>query len=132
MYESINVLGGKLNPCCKFPMTGFYRDGSCNTGPDDAGMHTVCIRVTDAFLAFSKRAGNDLSTPMPEYDFPGLIAGDQWCLCALRWQEAFEHDAAPNVVLSSTHIATLEVVKIADLKKHAVVESEEGMHFDEI
>lgn len=132
MYEAINVLGEKLKPCCKFPMTGFYRDGSCNTGPDDSGMHTVCVRLTDDFLAFSKRAGNDLSTPMPEHDFPGLIDGDQWCLCALRWQEAFEHACAPKVFLSATHIATLKVLKLEDLKQHAVNESEEGAQFDKI
>lgn len=110
-------------------MTGFYRDGHCNTGPDDAGIHTVCIRVTDDFLKFSKMAGNDLSTPMPEYDFPGLIAGDQWCLCALRWQEAFLNDKAPKVVLSSTHKETLKVVRLEDLKKHAISEEKEESHF---
>ena len=105
-------------------MTGFYRDGYCHTGPEDLGRHTVCIRATDEFLAFSKDAGNDLSTPQPESDFPGLIAGDQWCLCALRWQEAFESGAAPEVVLGSTHEATLEVVKLEDLKAHATHESQ--------
>ena len=114
-----NVLGTELRPCCKFPMTGFYRDGYCNTGEEDFGRHVVCIRITDKFLGFSKAMGNDLSTPNPESDFPGLIAGDQWCLCALRWQEAFEADAAPEVVLDSTHILALEVLKIEDLKKHA-------------
>ena len=122
--QAKNVLGGKLQPCCKFPMTGFYRDGYCNTGPEDLGRHTVCIRITDEFLAFSKDAGNDLSTPQPESDFPGLIAGDQWCLCALRWQEAFEAGAAPQVVLGSTHEATLQVVKLEDLKAHAARESQ--------
>jgi len=122
MFKSKNVLGGDLQPCCKFPMTGFYRDGYCNTGEEDTGMHTVCIKLTDDFLVFSKAAGNDLSTPNPEYDFPGLIAGDQWCLCALRWQQAFEAGAAPDVVLESTHESTLEVVKLDDLKKHAVNE----------
>ena len=122
--QARNVLGEKLQPCCKLPMTGFYRDGYCNTGPEDLGRHTVCIRATDEFLAFSKDAGNDLSTPQPESDFPGLIAGDQWCLCALRWQEAFESDAAPQVILESTHEATLEVVKLEDLKAHAARESQ--------
>ena len=103
-------------------MTGFYRDGYCRTGQEDVGRHTVCIRVTEEFLAFSKDAGNDLSTPHPEYDFPGLIEGDQWCLCAQRWQEAFEAGAAPKVVLSATHESTLEYVKIEDLKKHAADE----------
>jgi uncharacterized protein (DUF2237 family) len=124
MIEAKNVLGGKLQPCCKFPMTGFYRDGSCNTGPEDEGRHVVCIRLTDEFLAFSFKAGNDLSTPMPEFDFPGLIAGDQWCLCALRWQEALEAGAAPEVILESTHASALEVLKLEDLKKHAVPENQ--------
>lgn len=122
MSEAKNVLGAKLEPCCKFPMTGFYRDGYCNTGPDDLGRHVVCIKVTREFLAFSKKTGNDLSTPQPEMDFPGLIPGDQWCLCALRWQEAFEADAAPKVVLSSTHESALEVLNLEDLKKYAVNE----------
>ena len=122
-YAPRNVLGGELQPCCKFPMTGFYRDGYCRTGPEDTGRHTVCIKITEQFLAFSKEAGNDLSTPHPEWDFPGLIAGDQWCLCALRWQEAFEAGAAAEVVLSATHESTLEVIKIEDLKKHAARES---------
>jgi uncharacterized protein (DUF2237 family) len=117
-----NVLGGDLKPCCKFPMTGFYRDGSCNTGPEDLGNHTVCIRVTDKFLAFSKEAGNNLSTPRPELDFPGLIAGDQWCLCALRFQEALEAGCAPKVVLKATHEKTLTVTNIRDLKAHEYVD----------
>ena len=120
MPEQKNVLGGALQPCCKFPMTGFYRDGYCRTGVEDVGRHTVCIRVTEDFLTFSYHAGNDLSTPVPDADFPGLIAGDQWCLCALRWQEAFESGAAPEVVLESTHESTLEVVKLENLKRHAV------------
>ncbi len=120
MSKAKNVLGGDLQPCCKFPMTGFYRDGFCHTGPEDLGRHVVCVRVTDEFLAFSKDAGNDLSTPMPEADFPGLIAGDQWCLCALRWQEALEDNAAPKVILEATHESALEVLKLEDLKKHAV------------
>ncbi len=114
-----NILGGPLEACCKFPMTGFYRDGYCHTGPEDVGRHVVCIKITDEFLVFSKRTGNDLSTPHPEFDFPGLIAGDQWCLCALRWQEAFEAGAAPEVILSSTHENVLEFIKLEDLKKHA-------------
>ena len=120
MFDSKNVLGTPLQPCCKFPMTGFYRDGSCNTGPEDIGRHVVCIRVTSEFLTFSKAVGNDLSTSMPESDFPGLIEGDQWCLCALRWQQAFEEGAAPKVVLESTHASALEVLKLEDLKKHAI------------
>ena len=120
MSDQKNVLGTALQPCCKFPMTGFYRDGYCHTGPEDFGRHVVCVRMTDEFLAFSKDAGNDLSTPAPEGDFPGLIAGDQWCLCALRWQEAFEVGAAPKVILEATHQSALEVLKFEDLKKHAV------------
>ncbi len=118
-FESTNVLGSSLKPCCKFPMTGFYRDGYCHTGEEDFGRHVVCIKVTDEFLAFSKQAGNDLSTPHPEFDFPGLIAGDQWCLCAARWQEAFEAGRAPEVILSSTHASALEIIELEDLKKHA-------------
>ncbi len=98
-------------------MTGFYRDGYCHTGPEDFGRHVVCIRLTEDFLKFSKEAGNDLSTPHPEIDFAGLIEGDQWCLCAERWQEAFEANAAPEVVLESTHISALEIIKLEDLKK---------------
>lgn len=119
MYPSKNVLGTDLKPCCKFPMTGFYRDGSCNTSDEDYGRHVVCIKVTSKFLAFSKDVGNDLSTPVPDSDFPGLIEGDQWCLCALRWQQAFEEGVAPEVILESTHISALEVLKLEDLKKHA-------------
>lgn len=124
MPEGRNVLGGKLEACCKFPMTGFYRDGYCRTGAEDAGLHTVCIEVTDDFLMFSKEAGNDLSTPHPEMDFPGLIKGDRWCLCAARWQEAFEADAAPKVVLSATHEASLQIIRLEDLKKFAVAEGQ--------
>jgi len=101
-------------------MTGFYRDGYCHTGPEDIGQHTICVRMTSEFLAFSKEAGNDLSTPRPDLDFPGLIEGDQWCLCALRWAEAFESDCAPKVILESTHESALNVIKLEDLKAHAV------------
>ncbi len=125
MTEQKNVLGTELKCCCKFPMTGFYRDGLCRTGPDDLGRHVVCIKITDAFLKFSKDTGNDLTTPHPELDFPGLIAGDQWCLCALRWQEAFEAGAAPDVILSATDQSALEVLKIENLKKHAIHEASE-------
>ncbi len=123
MTNQKNVLGGLLQSCCKFPMTGFYRDGYCRTGVEDIGRHVVCVRVTHEFLEFSKNAGNDLSTPMPQADFPGLIDGDQWCLCALRWQEAFEAGAAPKVVLESTHESALEVLKLGDLKKHTFQEN---------
>ncbi len=115
-----NVMGTELELCSFDPVTGFYRDGCCNTGGEDAGVHTVCAIMTDEFLAFSKAAGNDLSTPHPEYGFAGLKAGDQWCLCAPRWQEAFEADSAPQVRLLATHIVTLEWARLDDLKAHAV------------
>ena len=112
-----NVLGGQLSLCCKKPLTGFYRDGTCRTGADDQGVHTVCTRMTAEFLAFSKEHGNDLSTPRP--GFPGLKPGDKWCLCAARWQEAFVAGMAPKVVLEATHEATLGYAKLEDLKAHA-------------
>ncbi|MDX1598187.1 MAG: DUF2237 domain-containing protein [Marinobacter sp.] len=115
-YESINVLGEKLETCSTDPETGFYRDGCCNTGPDDFGSHTVCTVVTQDFLAFSKSRGNDLSTPVPAFGFPGLKPGDNWCLCAARWQEAFEAGVAPRVRLRATHQAALENCNLADLK----------------
>ena len=121
-----NVLGEQLTSCCKFPMTGFFRDGSCRTCEEDIGRHVVCVRVTEEFLEFSKDAGNDLSTPHPEMDFPGLIPGDQWCLCALRWQEAFEAGVAPKVVLSATHASALEVLRLEDLKTHAIDEPQQN------
>lgn len=114
-----NVLGGTLELCSKDPMTGFFRDGCCRTSADDHGSHTVCCRVTSAFLAFSKSRGNDLSTPIPEYGFPGLKSGDQWCLCAARWQEAFQAGMAPKVVLEATHSRALEVCRLEDLQAHA-------------
>jgi len=117
---SINVLGGPLQPCSVAPLTGFYRDGCCNTGREDMGLHTVCVVMTAEFLAFSKACGNDLSTPMPDYGFAGLKPGDRWCLCADRWKEAFDAGAAPQVVLEATHAVTLQVVSLADLKQHAV------------
>lgn len=114
-----NVLGGKLESCSLKPLTGFMRDGCCNTNEEDAGVHTVCIRATAEFLAFSRARGNDLSTAMPEYDFPGVKPGDHWCLCAARWREAFLAGAAPEVVLAATHEKTLEFVTLEQLKKHA-------------
>ena len=117
---SINVLGGVLEPCSTSPVTGFYRDGCCNTGREDVGLHTVCAVMTSEFLAFSKASGNDLSTPMPQYGFAGLNAGDQWCLCASRWQEAFEAGSAPQVRLASTHVSALEYCSLADLTAHAI------------
>jgi uncharacterized protein (DUF2237 family) len=115
-----NVLGGTLQMCSAKPVTGFFRDGCCNTGPSDLGSHTVCVVMTAEFLAYSKRCGNDLSTPVPEYGFPGLNAGDRWCLCAPRWQQAFEAGQAPKVVLTATHEGALEYCQLADLKKFAV------------
>jgi uncharacterized protein len=115
-----NVFGDPLKSCSERPLTGFYRSGCCHTGPDDLGLHTVCIEVTAEFLAFSKSRGNDLSTPMPEFDFPGLEPGDRWCLCAARWQEAFEAGHAPRVVLAATHEATLAIVDLGDLKRYAI------------
>jgi uncharacterized protein (DUF2237 family) len=115
-----NVFGEPIALCSAKPLTGFYRTGCCETGAEDTGVHTVCIEATAAFLAFSKAAGNDLSTPRPEFGFAGLKPGDRWCLCAARWQEALEAGAAPRVVLSATHEATLQTVQIADLKRFAL------------
>ncbi|MCB0157269.1 MAG: DUF2237 domain-containing protein [Caldilineaceae bacterium] len=114
-----NVLGTELEPCSAEPLTGLYRDGRCRTGADDAGLHVVCARMTAAFLEFSRTRGNDLITPRPEFLFPGLQPGDQWCLCAARWQEALDAGVAPPVVLESTHISALEFVQLDDLMRHA-------------
>ena len=118
--RQLNVFGAPLEVCCKKPMTGFYRDGYCNTGPMDTGTHTVCAHMTEEFLAFSARAGNDLSTPRPEYDFPGLQSGDRWCLCARRWQEAEMAGYAPKVWLRRTNMKTLQIVSLETLKTHAL------------
>ena len=118
----VNVLGGPLLPCSVAPLTGFFRDGCCNTGPGDLGLHVVCAVMTAEFLAFSKAAGNDLSTPVPAYGFPGLKPGDRWCLCAARWEEARRAGAAPRVLLEATHIAALEVCRLEDLKACAAEE----------
>jgi uncharacterized protein len=115
----LNVVGGALLSCSRDPLTGFYRDGCCATGPEDAGGHTVCAIVTEAFLEFSVRAGNDLSTPRPEWGFPGLSAGDRWCVCASRWLEAHDAGCAPAVVLAATHAQALDVVPIDALLAHA-------------
>lgn len=120
MEEDINVFGEPMRPCSHDPMTGFYRNACCSTGPDDRGRHVVCVEVTADFLAFSKQAGNDLSTPRPEFGFPGLRPGDRWCLCADRWQQALEAGAPPRVVLSATHRLALEHVELADLKRYAL------------
>ncbi len=115
-----NVLGGELKPCSTSPLTGFYRNGCCETGPHDVGMHTVCAVMTAEFLAFSKAVGNDLSTPRPELAFAGLKPGDRWCLCAPRWLEAHQAGMAPEVVLGATHMSALEFVPIEALTARAV------------
>jgi uncharacterized protein (DUF2237 family) len=115
----VNVRGGVLTPCSARPLTGFFRDSCCNTGPGDRGLHTVCAVMTDEFLAMSKYLGNDLSTPRPEYGFAGLKAGDQWCLCAARFLQAHHEGAAPQVLLSATHAATLQLVPLEVLELYA-------------
>ena len=115
-----NVLGGALIPCSVAPMTGFFRDGCCHTSPEDIGSHTVCAVMTNDFLSFSKKAGNDLTTPRAKYGFPGLKPGDSWCLCASRWEEARRAGAAPNVILAATNAACLSVLALEDLRAHAV------------
>ena len=120
MLPALNVLGQALEPCSTTPLTGFFRDGCCNTGPMDRGLHSVCALMTAEFLALSKYLGNDLSTPRPEFGFPGLKPGDQWCLCAGRFLQAHEEGAAPKVRLAATHQATLAVVSLAVLKDYAV------------
>lgn len=117
--ERRNVLGGVLQACSMSPRTGFFRDGCCRTGRGDVGVHVVCARVTEDFLAYSKARGNDLSTPRPEFDFPGLKPGDQWCLCASRWKEALDAGMAPPVVLEATHESALEFLDLVDLRAHA-------------
>ena len=120
MSQQRNVFGEPLESCSERPVTGFYRDGCCNTGTEDLGLHTVCVEVTAEFLAFSKQRGNDLSTPQPDYGFPGLQPGDRWCLCAARWLEAFAAGKAPRVCLAATNEATLEIIELEDLKRHAL------------
>ena len=120
--DAKNVLGGKLEVCCTSPMTGFYRNGCCETGPQDTGRHVVCAQVTEQFLAYTKSQGNYLSTPVPMYDFPGLKRGDKWCLCASRWQEAWEDGVAPPVVLSATHEAALKYVPLEVLQEYSVAD----------
>ena len=116
----LNVLGGPLAACGHDPMTGFFRDGCCNTGPSDQGLHTVCAIMDDAFLAYSKAVGNDLSTPLPDFGFPGLKVGDRWCLCAARWEQARIAGKAPRVVLAATNQASLMLCHLDDLKAHAI------------
>ena len=115
-----NVLGSELECCCLEPTTGFFRDGYCRTGGTDFGVHVVCAEMTDEFLAFSRQQGNDLSTPVPEFEFPGLKAGDRWCLCVSRWKEAFEAGMAPKVHLEATHMSAIEFVSLEELQQHAV------------
>lgn len=115
-----NVLGTALESCCTDPMTGFYRDGSCHTGPNDYGVHVVCAVMTQAFLDYTKSCGNDLCTPAPQYNFPGLKPGDKWCLCATRWRDALKAGKAPKIILASTHERMLRHVPLEVLKKHAV------------
>lgn len=115
-----NVLGGPLACCCERPRTGFYRDGYCHTGPQDVGSHTVCAQMTAEFLRFSRARGNDLSTPRPEFDFPGLKPGDRWCLCASRWREAYLAGVAPPVILIACHEKALQFVTLAELRAHAL------------
>ncbi len=122
MSKAMNVLGGELGSCSMEPRTGFYRNGCCDTGEGDWGVHVVCAVMTAQFLEFSRACGNDLSTPHPEHDFPGLRAGDRWCLCAARWKEALEAGAAPLVVLECTHLSALEWLNLNDLKAHAATQ----------
>ena len=120
MSKAMNVLGGPLDSCSTDPLTGFYRNGCCDTGRDDVGLHVVCVQVTGSFLEYSRSVGNDLSTPAPMYAFPGLKPGDRWCLCAARWQEALDAGCAPSVVLAATHVNALEWVRMDDLVQHAI------------
>ena len=120
MSKAKNVLGERLEPCSESPLTGFTRSGSCETGPSDLGSHTVCTQVTPEFLQYSKSQGNDLITPVPEFEFPGLKPGDRWCVCAARWREAMEAGCAPKVALRATHERALRVVGIDELKSHAI------------
>jgi uncharacterized protein len=120
MTDDRNVLGGVLEPCGTDPLTGFYRDGCCTTGPEDVGSHTVCAVVTVEFLAYQRQVGNDLTTPRPEYHFPGLQPGDRWCVVAARWLQAYQAGVAPPVVLAATHARAAETVPLDLLREHAV------------
>ncbi|NEO40316.1 MAG: DUF2237 domain-containing protein [Moorea sp. SIOASIH] len=121
MNNAKNVLGGTLKVCCTFPMTGFFRNGKCDTGPTDVGVHIVCAEMTEEFLSFTQQRGNDLSTPSPVYGFPGLKPGDQWCLCLSRWKEALDAGVAPPVILSATHEAALDYIPLEVFKEHAIL-----------
>ncbi len=118
--EPKNVLGGFLEACSLDPLTGFYRNGGCDTGPEDLGVHAVCAQMTEEFLRFSREVGNDLSTPAPQYGFPGLKPGDRWCVCVDRWKEALEAGIAPPVILRATHRAALEIVTLEQLREYAL------------
>lgn len=120
MDESLNVFGEPLDSCSNNPLTGFFRDGCCNTSEQDTGSHTVCVEVTAEFLEFSRARGNDLSTPRPEFGFSGLQPGDRWCLCAARWLEAYQHHMAPRVYLTRTHQRALEIAPLELLREYAV------------
>lgn len=122
MSELKNVLGSQLQSCCTSPMTGFYRDGICQTGPQDRGVHVVCAQLTEGFLSYTKAQGNDLSTPRPEYSFSGLNPGDKWCLCAARWKEALDDGVAPPVDLAATHEAALNYVSLTDLEANSIAQ----------
>jgi uncharacterized protein len=124
--DGTSVLAGPLLPCSVAPITGFFRDGCCNTGADDQGLHVVCAEMTAEFLAFSLAHGNDLMTPRPEFGFAGLKPGDRWCLCAARWEEARHSGVAPPVLLEATHLAALEVCRLEDLRAHAVDREDSG------
>ena len=120
MTKQINIFGDEITPCSYDPLTGFFRDGCCNTEERDIGSHTVCVQITEAFLEYSKSKGNDLSTPIPEFGFPGLVSGDRWCLCAQRWLEAYEDGMAPKVVLLATNEKVLDIISIELLKQYAL------------
>ena len=120
MEESLNVYGNPLRVCCMSPATGFFRNGCCDTSAEDMGIHTVCVITTDSFLEFSKSRGNDLSTPVPHFQFPGLKEGDKWCLCAARWLEAYNAGVAPKVIISATHQRTLDIIPLEILEEYAI------------
>ncbi len=127
MDEDLNVLGGELQSCCAQPLTGFYRDGQCRTGPEDTGTHVVCAIMTEEFLSFTRSKGNDLSTPIPYYNFPGLKSGDRWCLCVSRWRQAYLEGLAPPVVLEATHKKALEIVPFEWLLEHKYTHEHKGL-----
>ena len=120
MYESLNVYKKPLRACCMKPVTGFFRNGCCDSSDEDTGLHCVCVILTQSFLEFSKSKGNDLTTPLPEYNFPGLNEGDKWCLCARRWLEAYNYGVAPKIIISATHLKTLDVIDINILEENAI------------